>query len=447
MKIILEKIFHFLSSVRLTIILLILLALACTCGTLLPQNQPLTIYQKQFGNLGTKLIDALSLNDVYHAIWFQLLLFSLSINLIICSLDRLPKTWRLWRYEKKEVDKKFFKHLPLSEKIICSMPLEKAKEKIISLFEKDFPKIEVISNPVFALYGKKGNISYWGPYIVHSGILVVLLGAIITSVFGFSGSMFIPEGEVSNTVFLHGKGHKIHNLPFSLKCEKFIIEYYPNGTPKEYISHLTIIDGKQKIPKIIKVNAPLDYRGFRFYQANYGVASRPTLTLFVINRKTGEKFEITVPFNQSVSLPDGKGSIKVVRAFSDLMNMGPAFQLVVIEDDKPQTTWVIERFPQFDAMHRKGKYAFVLKNYTRYTGLQVKKDPGVWIVWIGCLIIIGGLAIGLFVIPQKMWLHLTPHPKGCEILIGGMATKRRTLFKHTFQRWIKQIREGLSCGT
>ncbi|HDD35587.1 MAG TPA: cytochrome c biogenesis protein ResB [Candidatus Desulfofervidus auxilii] len=442
-----RKFLHFFTSVRLTIVLLIFIAIACTCGTLLPQNQPLNTYEKQFGTLGTRLIDIFSLNDVYHARWFQFLLSFLAVNLIICSVDRFPRTWRLWRYEKKTVDKDFFKHLPLFERVICPTPLEEVKKQIVSFFKKEFSSLEISTNPIFALYGKKGSVSYWGPYIVHAGILIVLCGAIISSLFGFSGTMVIPEGEVSNTVFIHGKGHKMYNLPFSFKCEKFIIEYYPNGTPKEYISHLLVIDGKKKIRKILKVNSPLDYQGFRFYQASYGVSSHPTLTLFAIDRKTGEKFKIVAPFNQVVSLPNNKGSIRIIRAVSNLMNMGPAFQLIVTENGKSETTWLIENFPQFDSMHRKGNYALVLKDYTHYTGIQVKKDPGVWIVWTGCLVMIGGLFVGLFVIPQKLWLHVIPHPKGCEIFIGAMATKRRLLFKYTFQRWIKQIKEGLVCGT
>jgi len=449
MKSLWKRFLHFLTSARVAIFLLLFLAIACTIGTLLPQNQNQEIYLKLFGKLGTRIIHIFSLYDVYHAPWFQFLLIFLGINLIACSLDRLPKTLRLFRYqEKRSIDKKFFQNLSFSEHFVCPTSLEKAKQNLISLFKKEFGNLQVINNPKFSLHAQKGKISYFGPYIIHTGILIILFGGLISSLFGFSGMMFIPEGKASNTIFLQGRRHhQRYNLPFSLKCEKFIIEYYPNGMPKEYLSKVTVIDGEKTIKKDITVNGPLDYKGLRFYQATYGVAPEPTLTLEVINRETNKHFLVTVPFNQSVSLPDSNGYVKLVKAFPEFMNAGIAFQLEVSEDGRIQQTWVFEKFPNFDAMHRKGKYIFRLKDYSRYTGLQVKKDLGVWIIWGGCIILVLGLMISFFIIPQRIWLHLAPHPKGCEIWLGGTCVKRKVLFRQTFQNWVSKIKEVLPCGT
>jgi len=449
MGVILQKVLKFFTSVRLTITLLIILAIACTVGTLLPQSQSPEVYLKQFGNVGAKIINALSLYDLYHARWFQVLLSLLTLNLIACSIDRFPKTRRLVQYTKKEVDDKFLSHLSLHAHFICKLPFEEAKEKLSALFKKDFPRLEVITNPNFIIHVKKGNISHWGPYIIHTGILIILIGGLISSIFGFSGMMFIPEGEVSNTIFLEGRRHhEVYNLPFSLKCEKFVIEYYDNGMPKEYRSHITVIDNQQKLKTTIKVNGPLDYKGFRFYQANFGVASNPTVTFEVTERKSGKKFTITAPFNTPVPLPDNKGAIKVIKAFSDLMKFGPAFQVLIQKpNQESKAIWVLNNYPEFDAMHRKGEYIFVVKNFTRFTGLEVKKDPGVWVVWTGCIILIGGLMVSFFIIPQRMWLKLAPHKQGCEVWLGGMASKRRETFKHIFQEWTDKVKEVLTCGT
>ncbi|MDL1970589.1 MAG: cytochrome c biogenesis protein ResB [Candidatus Desulfofervidaceae bacterium] len=450
MRVTLQRVLKFFTSVRLAIFLLLILAVACIIGTLLPQSQPPEVYLKQFGNVGSKIINAFSLYDVYHARWFQVLLSLLTLNLIACSLDRFPKTWRILQYNaKKEIDEKFLSHLSFKAHFICKLPFEEAKEKLSALFKKEFSQLEIASNPDFVIHVKKGSISHWGPYIIHGGILVILFGGLISSIFGFSGMMFIPEGEVSNTIFLEGKKHhQVYNLPFSLKCDKFTVEYYDNGMPKEYLSHITVIDNRKKFKTTIKVNGPLDYKGFRFYQANFGVASNPTVTFEVTERKTGKKFTLTAPFNTPVPLPDEQGAIKVVKAFSDLMNFGPAFQVVIQKpNQKPQTSWVLSKFPEFDAMHRKGKYTLVVKDFTRFTGLEVKKDPGVWVVWIGCIILVGGLMISFFIIPQKMWLKLAPHKQGCEVWLGGMASKRRETFKHIFQEWANEVKEVLTCGT
>ena len=106
MKSLWKRFLHFLTSARVAIFLLLFLAIACTIGTLLPQNQNQEVYLKLFGKLGTRIIHIFSLYDVYHAPWFQFLLIFLGINLIACSLDHLPKTLRLSRYqEKRNIDK------------------------------------------------------------------------------------------------------------------------------------------------------------------------------------------------------------------------------------------------------------------------------------------------------------------------------------------------------
>ena len=60
-------------------------------------------------------------------------------------------------------------------------------------------------------------------------------------------------------------------LRLILRLDKFLIEYYPNGSIKDWKSTLTIIENqKEKITKTIEVNHPLSYQGFRFYQSSYG---------------------------------------------------------------------------------------------------------------------------------------------------------------------------------
>ena len=444
-----KKILNFFKSVKLTIFLLILLAVACTIGTLLPQNEPFQVYIREFGNIGAKLINTLVLYDVYHSSWFQILLVLFSINLIVCSLDRFPRTWRLYRFEKKDIDKNFFEHLPLTTNCITKLSFKEVKEKILTLLKKEHGKVSISEDTQGVIFHlKKGYISYLGPYIIHAGILIILVGALISSIFGFSGMMFIAEGERSNSIFLEGRRHHhVYNLPFSLKCNKFVVEYYKNGMPKEYRSHITVIDKDKKFETTIKVNSPLDYKGYRFYQANFGVASNPTIRLEITEKNTGKKFYVTVPFNKEVSLPYNLGTIKLIDAISDFRDLGPAFWLVLTHPNtkKEEQIILLSNFPEFDAMHRKDKYVFVVKDFTHYTGLEVRKDPGTWIVWLGCLVLIGGLMVSFFIIPQRLWLRLEPRDEGCQVWIGGMAGKRKEAFKQIFTNWVKTVKA--KCGS
>ena len=60
-----------------------------------------------------------------------------------------------------------------------------------------------------------------------------------------------------------------------------------------------------------------------------------------------------------------------------------------------------------------------------YTGLQVAKDPGVWVVWIGCALLILGLIVSFFFSHQRVWVRI---PKG--------------LRKRDRSRWIHQQEPG-----
>jgi len=93
-----KKIFlSFFSSLKLTIILLIIIAVASILGTIIPQQ-----YQggESFRHLSPglfKVFNSLQLFDMYHSVWFITLMVLLSLNLIVCSLDRFPASWKLFR--------------------------------------------------------------------------------------------------------------------------------------------------------------------------------------------------------------------------------------------------------------------------------------------------------------------------------------------------------------
>jgi cytochrome c biogenesis protein len=89
-------ILSFLSSLKLTITLLIIIAVASILGTIIPQQ-----YEggESFRHLGpglVKVFNSLQLFDMYHSVWFIILMGLLSLNLIVCSLNRLPASWKLF---------------------------------------------------------------------------------------------------------------------------------------------------------------------------------------------------------------------------------------------------------------------------------------------------------------------------------------------------------------
>jgi cytochrome c biogenesis protein len=49
----------------------------------------------KYGLAGYKLIRGLNILDMYHSWWFQMMIVVLSVNIVVCSLDRLPAVWKI----------------------------------------------------------------------------------------------------------------------------------------------------------------------------------------------------------------------------------------------------------------------------------------------------------------------------------------------------------------
>jgi len=127
-------------------------------------------------------------------------------------------------------------------------------------------------------------------YCVHLSILVMIAGALIGSFFGLDADVNINEGEMVNAVRLAGeKG--IYNLDFLVRCDKFAVEFYDNGTPKTYRSDLSFIrNGRVEYQDALLVNHPLTFANLRFYQSSYGTApgTKVILTYSADRQTSGE---------------------------------------------------------------------------------------------------------------------------------------------------------------
>ncbi len=132
---------------------------------------------------------------------------------------------------------------------------------------------------------------FWMPRLVRSpGLAAMHLGALLVLVGGMGGSdlghrlaarlfgvtkvphgyMAIEEGDATDAVRDGKTGEVIGRLPFRVGLEKFRIEYYLSGRPKDYFSDLVVLEnGKMAVEGTIAMNHPLHWGGYHFYQMDY----------------------------------------------------------------------------------------------------------------------------------------------------------------------------------
>ncbi|MCD6292834.1 MAG: cytochrome c biogenesis protein ResB, partial [Deltaproteobacteria bacterium] len=270
---------------------------------------------------------------------------------------------------------------------------------------------------------------------------------IIGSLFGIKGFANIPEGEKVNSFYTYGDSRVPVALGFSVEYRKFEVEFYDTGGPKEYSSDLVIYDkGKLVKEKIIEVNHPISYQGFTFYQSSYG-AYGGFVELELNFRTTGMVLPLKLEVGQPLRLPENWGWIEVLKFNENYMRMGPS--VLVLRDPgngvKPYQFWVFQRFPDFGKENGKAAEFCTFKNIEQryYTGLQVNKDPGVWIVWIGCIMMILGLYVAFFMSHRRLWLRLARNPdkpEQLQLVMVGNANKNQPSFESEFKELSEKVK-------
>jgi cytochrome c biogenesis protein len=447
-----DRLWDFFCSLKLAIITLILLALTSIIGTIIEQGTtPEEMAAKTGWSIDTlKFLDkSINAFDMYHSWWFLSLMGLFAVNLICCSIKRFPFVWKTVREPRLVVDDGFFRSLSnVEEVVVAKGTLEGVRDQVATLLKNRFAAPVVTEQDgKIHLYAEKGAISRFGVYITHSSILIIFLGAMIGNVWGYKAFVNIVEGSAVDQVWLRAGKQQVP-LGFSVRCDNFDVSFYEGSRrPKEFSSDLVVMqNGQEVLKKRIEVNDPLSYNGLTFYQSSYGPAGDEEFRFRVRERATGQALEVKARKGEHVPLPGG-GSFAVTDFAESYDRFGPAVQMHVNTPDGAHGNpfIVLQNFPEFDAQ-RGGDYIFSLLDYQQrfYTGLQVAKDPGVWVVWLGCFLMVVGSCGAFFLSHRRLWVTIQPLNKGVGVKFGGSAHRNQPAFALYFDTLKKDLNDALA---
>jgi len=419
-----QKVFRLLADLRFSIFILLLISFCSILGTIIEQDQSIETYKMNypltkpvFGFLTWDRIIQFELDHVYKTWWFFLLIFLFGLSLISCSfLQQLPSLKIARRCQFFRTTKQFYR-LKIST-ILNNFSLN----KILSRIKKNQYSIFQQKNIIYCYKGLIGRIA---PIVVHFSMILVLFGTIIGSLFGFKAQEIVPKTEIFHIQNILNNGQLTMIPKTSVRINDFWITYTKNKTISQFYSDVSILDnqGNETNRKTISVNYPLIHKGVYYYQTDWNLIglrfqnSKNEIVEYPLVNILNNQNKIWLTWvsrNQQVN----NGIIAIIDNLQGYCS---------IYDEMGQFLGNIELNETLNFQQ-----SLSLLEIISSTGLQIKTDPGIPVIYTGFFFLMLSTLIS-YITYSQIWII----QKNQKIFIGGNTNRAVFEFELEFFKFIK----------
>ncbi len=302
-----------LTSMRVALVLLLLLAVAAIPGSLVPQRSAdpngVVQYQADHPKL-FPILDAFPIQafDVYGSVWFSAIYLLLFISLIGCVIPRITHHWKAWRGRPPKTPARLERMAGFSEVRLVNPDAsdedraafaERAVEEAAQLLKKmryrtEIQRVSRRGVETVSVSAERGYLRETGNLLFHISLLGVLISVGVGGIFTFNGQKVLVEGETMVNQLIDydtvntGRAFDSTSLdPFGLKLDSLDVTYvtpddgntHAIGQVRDYTANLELIDPEDGSvsDETIQVNHPLRVHGSPIYLIANGYAPRITV--------------------------------------------------------------------------------------------------------------------------------------------------------------------------
>ena len=435
-------------------VLILVVAAIVLIGTILDQAPPPVVADEAAyarwlaaarGKYGgwTNLLDQLDLFNVFHSLLFRALMSLLAVSIVVCTARRWKAIWATTFHTRVRVNESFLLHARFHSRMDVSMPAPEVAESVRRSLSRARYRVQTeAEGDSIAVFAEKNRFSRFGTYFTHLGLVLILLGAIVGGVWGFTDPQFVVAEGSTRAL---GLGTNI-----SVRLDRSSNEYYADGRPKDLRSDITLLeDGKAVKEGTVLVNAPLRYKGVAFHPSFFGQA----VNLKVQDDAGRVLFQGGVPLSSRssdglrpvgrVDLPQQDVSMLVTgpKAGAPDYYIRPGELRVDVYENHIRAARP-RNVPQGMPTELAG-LTLTFERESAFVGLKVVKDPGARIVWAAGGLMVLGMIMLFYLPPRRLWALCRTRADGTTEVLLGMPGQRDISLAREFGKLNQKVATSL----
>lgn len=390
------------ATLNFSISLLLLICFFIMLGSIIEQNQSILYYKTYYTVNNPKLffinwkfVLFLGLDNIYGNWWFISIIILFAFSLIICTLStQLPslRNSRRWKFfdpaSKLSLDNYMIESNKFFNNSINNM--------IYSLILYNF----YVFHKKYYIYSYKGILGRISPIFVHFSMILILLGSMFSFSFSLVFQEMVPAGEFFHLKNIINSGfYSNFNKVLIGKVDNFFIDYNLDMSIKQFFSKISLFDNKGNllVSKVISVNSPFKFFNLVFYQTDWNM-NLLRLKLGLINNVMIQKKLFKTNINNKVcwicSLPinNNRQIYIIISSLKDDFLVVDSDGLILLRIKVNQYFYINHSL-------------IYIQEVLLDTGLQIKLDPGIEIIYMGFLILMITTIIS-YISYSQLWLSI-----------------------------------------